>query len=71
MRVAMGVCWGTLVAAEMVAARSGIGWMVLNASRYLRTDIVITGIIIMGIMGYLLDLCLRGTMKKVFPWRGY
>ena len=71
MRVAMGVCWGTLVAAEMVAARSGIGWMVLNASRYLRTDIVITGIIVMGVTGYLLDLLLRLIEKKVFPWRGY
>jgi len=71
MRVAMGVCWGTLVAAEMVAANSGIGWMVLNASRYLRTDIVIVGIIVMGALGYGLDVFLRYIEKKVFPWRGY
>lgn len=70
MRVAMGVAWGTLVAAEMVAATSGIGWMVLNSARFLRTDIVIMGIIVMGIIGYMFDLIMRSIEKKVIPWKG-
>lgn len=70
MRVAMGVAWGTLVAAEMVAATSGIGWMVLNSARFLRTDIVIMGIIVMGIIGYSFDLIMRAIEKKVIPWKG-
>ncbi len=70
MRVSMGVCWATLVAAEMVAATSGLGWMVLNAGRYLRTDIVIMGVIVMGVVGYGFDLFIRILEKKIIPWKG-
>lgn len=70
MRVSMGVCWATLVAAEMVAATAGLGWMVLNAARYLRTDIVIMGVIVMGVIGYGFDLIMRVLEKKVIPWKG-
>ncbi len=70
MRVSMGVCWATLVAAEMVAATAGIGWMVLNAARYLRTDIVIMGVIVMGVIGYGFDLIMRLMERKLIPWRG-
>jgi taurine transport system permease protein len=70
MRVAMGVAWGTLVAAEMIAATSGIGWMVLNAARFLRTDVVLLGIIIMGVVGYCFDLIMRFLEKKLIPWKG-
>jgi taurine transport system permease protein len=70
MRVSMGVAWATLVAAEMVAAISGVGWMVLSAARYLRTDIVIMGIIVMGFIGYGFDLLMRLTEAKLIPWKG-
>lgn len=70
MRVSMGVCWATLVAAEMVAATAGLGWMVLNAARYLRTDIVIMGVIVMGIIGYGFDLLMRLLENKLIPWKG-
>jgi taurine transport system permease protein len=69
MRVAMGVCWGTLVAAEMVAATSGVGWMVLNASRYLNTDIVLMGVILMGVVGFTIDMGMRSLEKKLIPWK--
>jgi len=48
MRVSIGFGWSTLVAAEMVAANVGLGQMVLNASNFLRTDIVVMGIIVIG-----------------------
>lgn len=70
MRVAMGIAWATLVAAEMVAAKSGIGWMVLNAARYLRTDIVIMGIVVMGVTGYFIDMGMRYMEKRLIPWKG-
>ena len=70
MRVSMGVCWATLVAAEMVAATAGLGWMVLNAARYLRTDIVIMGVIVMGIVGYGFDMIMRMLANKLIPWKG-
>ena len=66
----MGVAWATLVAAEMVAATAGVGWMVLNAARYLRTDIVIMGIIVMGVIGYGFDLIMRWAETKLIPWKG-
>ncbi|NME94755.1 ABC transporter permease subunit [Clostridium cochlearium] len=70
LRTALGVAYTTLVSAEMVAAKSGIGWMVLDASRYLRSDIIFLGIIIMGITGILLDRSIQFIEKKVVPWKG-
>ena len=70
LRTALGVAYTTLVSAEMVAAKSGIGWMVLDASRYLRSDIIFLGIIIMGITGILLDRSIQFIEKKIVPWKG-
>lgn len=70
LRTALGVAYTTLVSAEMVAANSGIGWMVLDASRYLRSDIIFLGIIIMGITGILLDGSIQLIEHKVVPWKG-
>lgn len=69
-RVAMGTAWTTIVAAEMVASVSGIGWLVLNASRYLRTDVIFVGIIVMALTGFGLDRGLRALEHRLVPWRG-
>lgn len=70
LRNSMSVAYSTSVAAEMVAASSGIGWMVLDAGKYLRSDIIFTGIIIMGITGILLDKILINLEKKIVFWKG-
>lgn len=70
MRIAIGFGWTTLVAAEMVAATAGLGQMVLNASNFLRTDIVIMGIIVIGIVAYAFDLLMRFIEHAVVPWKG-
>lgn len=70
MRIAIGFGWTTLVAAEMVAANKGLGQMVLNASNFLRTDIVIMGIIVIGAVAYLFDLLMRYVERLVVPWKG-
>ena len=70
MRIAIGFGWTTLVAAEMVAANVGLGQMVLNASNFLRTDIVIMGIIVIGVVAYLFDLLMRWVERRVVPWKG-
>jgi taurine transport system permease protein len=70
MRIAIGFGWTTLVAAEMVAANLGLGQMVLNASNFLRTDIVIMGIIVIGVVAYLFDLLMRWVERNVVPWKG-
>ena len=70
MRIAIGFGWTTLVAAEMVAANVGLGQMVLNASNFLRTDIVIMGIIVIGVVAYAFDLFMRWVERRVVPWKG-
>jgi taurine transport system permease protein len=70
MRIAIGFGWTTLVAAEMVAANMGLGQMVLNASNFLRTDIVIMGIVVIGVVAYLFDLLMRWVERRVVPWKG-
>jgi taurine transport system permease protein len=70
MRIAVGFGWTTLVAAEMVAANTGLGQMVLNASNFLRTDIVIMGIVVIGLVAYAFDLLMRWVEKRLVPWKG-
>ena len=70
LRTGLGVAYTTLVSSEMVAAKSGIGWMVLDASRYLRSDIIFLGIIIMGITGVLLDKGIQLIEHRLVPWKG-
>lgn len=69
LRIAVGVTFSVLVAAEMVAATSGIGWMVLDAGKFLRSDVIFVGIIVMGITGLLLDKAVRFLEKIVTPWQ--
>lgn len=69
-RVAMGVCWGTVVAAELVAAEKGAGKMIIAASKFQLTDIVIIGIIIIGVIGYGIDVMMRIAENKLVPWKG-
>lgn len=69
-RVAMGVCWGTVVAAELVAAEKGAGMMIMVASRFQLTDIVIMGIILIGIIGYGIDILMRMAERYLVPWKG-
>src|SRR5689334_17588846 len=70
MRIAIGFGWTTLVAAEMVAATAGLGQMVLNASNFLRTDVVIMGIVVIGVVAYLFDPLMRRVERALVPWKG-
>ena len=69
-RVAMGVCWGTVVAAELVAAEKGAGKMIIAASKFQLTDIVIVGIILIGVIGYGIDILMRRAENFLVPWKG-
>ncbi len=70
-RTAFGVAYTTLVSAEMVAATSGIGWMVLDASNFLKSEVIFVGIIIMGITGVIIDAGLRFLEKNIIFWKGH
>ncbi|MEJ6396505.1 ABC transporter permease subunit [Yoonia sp. 208BN28-4] len=69
-RVAMGVCWGTVVAAELVAAEKGAGMMIMVASKFQQTDIVLMGIILIGIIGFTIDMLMRWVERILVPWKG-
>ncbi|MDB2407089.1 ABC transporter permease subunit [Jannaschia sp.] len=69
-RVAMGVCWGTVVAAELVAAQKGAGMMIIAASKFQLTQIVLMGIILIGIIGYGIDILMRKAEDLLVPWKG-
>ena len=69
-RVAMGVCWGTVVAAELVAAEKGLGMMIMVAAKFQLTDIVIVGIIMIGVIGFLIDIGIRQLERWLVPWKG-
>ena len=66
----MGVSFSTLVAAEMVASTSGIGWMVIDASKYLKSSVMFLGIFILGGLGLSLDWILQLLERKWIFWKG-
>jgi taurine transport system permease protein len=70
MRIGIGFGWTTLVAAEMVAATKGLGYMVLTASQFLQTSTVIMGIIVIAIIAYAFDMLMRWIERRVVPWKG-
>lgn len=70
MRIGIGFGWTTLVAAEMVAATRGLGFMVLNAAQYLQSDTVIMGIIVIGLFAFAFDLLMRYVERLLVPWKG-
>jgi taurine transport system permease protein len=69
-RVAMGVCWGTVVAAELVAADRGAGMMIMAASKFQQTDVVLMGIVLIGLVGFGIDLLMRVAERRLVPWKG-
>ena len=70
MRVGIGFGWTTLVAAEMVASTAGLGYMVLSASKFLQTPIVIMGIVVIAAIAYAFDHLVRFVERRVIPWKG-
>ncbi len=70
LRTSMGVCWGTVVAAELVAADKGVGSMIMIAKNFLQTDTVVIGIIIIGVIGYAIEMLMRFLERRLIPWKG-
>jgi taurine transport system permease protein len=70
LRVGLGVGWSTLVAAELVAATQGLGFMVQSAAQFLNTDIVVLGILVIAVIAFTLELGLRALQRRLVPWHG-
>lgn len=69
-RIAIGVCWGTLVAAEMLAGTTGIGFIENVARTVSDYELIWVTILIMGLLGLMFDLMMRWVIAKSIPWRG-
>ena len=69
LRIAIGSAWMLTVTAEMVAVRSGIGYVLWDAYYFLRYDIVIAAMISIGLLGYLSDLAIKLAAARVLRWQ--
>ncbi|PTQ73077.1 ABC transporter permease [Pseudomonas sp. GV071] len=68
LRITCGWAWTYLVVAELVAANSGLGYAILKAQRYMQTDKIFAGIILIGVIGLLTDQAFRWLGRVAFPW---
>ncbi|MQA56129.1 taurine ABC transporter permease TauC [Pseudomonas piscis] len=69
-RIGLGVGWSTLVAAELIAATSGLGFMVQSAAQFLVTDVVVLGILVIAVIAFAMEMGLRALQRKLVPWHG-
>jgi len=70
LRIGLGVGWSTLVAAELIAATRGLGFMVQSAGEFLATDVVLAGIAVIALIAFTLELGLRALQRRLTPWHG-
>ena len=70
LRIGLGVGWSTLVAAELIAATRGLGFMVQSAGEFLATDVVLAGIAVIAVIAFILELGLRAVQRRLTPWHG-
>jgi NitT/TauT family transport system permease protein len=70
LRVALGVSWAVVVAAELLAAQSGLGYMIQNAGNFFDLGTVYIGIVIIGIIGFLLDTLVVTVQRRLLHWQG-
>ncbi len=68
LRLMFGWAWTYLVVAELVAANSGLGYSILKAQRFLKTDAIFTGILVIGVLGLLTDRLFAFANKRLFSW---
>jgi ABC-type nitrate/sulfonate/bicarbonate transport system permease component len=68
MRIGLGIGWMALVAGELVAAPSGLGYMINNARTLFRSDYILLGMVLIGVLGLVLDYLMRQAMRLAMPW---
>ena len=70
MSIALAAAFSTVVAAELLAANDGLGWLVISAGHFLQNDVVLLGILLLGLIGLLLTASLRAADRRLVHWRG-
>ncbi len=69
LRLIIGWAWSYLIVAELVAASSGLGFMIMKAQRFLNTDVIFVGIIVIGLLGLFTDRVFAYCHRRFFPWQ--
>jgi NitT/TauT family transport system permease protein len=69
LRITFGWAWTYLVVAEIVAAGSGLGYMIMQSQRFLKTSHIIVGIVVIGLIGIVIDVCFKWLQIRLFPWQ--
>jgi sulfonate transport system permease protein len=67
-RFSLGLMWVILIVAETISARSGIGYMTMNAREFMQTDVMVVGILLYAILGKLADLLAKGLERRLLRW---
>jgi len=70
MRIGLAIAFSAIVAAEILASTNGLGWMIFSASSFLRNDILLMGVLLLGVLGVILSIALNVVDKRVVHWRG-
>jgi taurine transport system permease protein len=70
LQIALAAAFSTVVSAELMAASDGLGWMVISASHFLRNDVIILCILVLGLLGVALAWGLRALDRRIVHWRG-
>ena len=66
--ISLGSSWSTLIAAEMLAATAGVGFLIMMGRTYTRIDIIIAGMVVIAIIGLLLSMILTAVERSVIKW---
>ena len=69
-RIGLSVGWSTLVAAELVAATRGLGFMIETAANFLVTDVVVVGILSIAVIAFAMEFGMRALERRLTPWKG-
>ncbi|MGX5832156.1 ABC transporter permease subunit [Mesorhizobium sp. 43Arga] len=70
LRIAIGAGLSTLVAAELIAAQSGLGYMIMSAANFLATDVVFVGLIVIAVLAFAITSAMRWLEHRLVPWKG-
>ncbi|WP_372460391.1 ABC transporter permease [Actinomycetospora soli] len=70
LRLSLGIAWLSLVVAETVSADSGLGYLIMDAREFLRTDVIVVGLVVYALLGLGTDALVRRVEKRALRWRG-
>ena len=71
LKTGLAISWAVVVAAELIAAQQGLGYVIMDAATFFRIPVVYVGVLLIGVVGFLLESGVSGIERKVVHWRGH